>query len=180
MLLPKPLRSPHFASIALLGAAASLWLAPSTAHADIAIAADLELDVPLSMGIDSAPAFALRLGWQLNLPAIEITPEVGYHRVAFGDELTLNRAFVGGRFAFGEIFRFGGYAHVGYADAAFNASAADQDLSDVTYDVGAFFDFTLMPLLNVGVHSGYGRVRADELDNPIQWIPIGVHAALIL
>jgi hypothetical protein len=178
MLLPRTLRSLIVASIAL-GAGASLWLAPSTARADIALAADLELDVPIGMGVDTAPAFALRLGWQLHLPALVITPEVGYHRVSFGDELTLNRGFAGGRIAIGEVFRIGAFAHVGFANATFQSAAGDQDSTDVTYDVGGFFDFTLLPLLDVGVHAGYGRARADESEDPVQWVPIGAHIALI-
>jgi hypothetical protein len=176
VLLPKTLRSLPLVLIALGGA--SLWLAPSTARAAIAIAADLEADVPTDNDLDTAAAFALRLGWQLHLPLFVFTPEVGYHHAAFGDQLKLDRAFAGARIGIGEVFRIGAFGHVGVGHAAFHSAGDDTGITDVTYDVGGFFDLTLLPLLDVGVHAGYGGMRTDGRD-ALNWIPIGIHLALI-
>jgi hypothetical protein len=175
-----PVRSPETLRGLALGAfiATNLWLTPGTARADIALAADLEIDAPSNTDLATAPAFAVRLGWQLHLPLIVFTPEVGYHHVAFGDELTLSRAFAGARLGIGEVFRIGAFGHVGVGHAAFHAAEEDQDVTDVTIDVGGFLDFTLLPLLDVGVHAGYGRMRADDRD-ALRWVPVGVHLALI-
>lgn len=158
---------------------AVLSLAAGSARADVAVAADLELDVPLDLDVNTATAFALRVGWQLHLPLFAITPEVGYHHASFGDDVTLNRAFAGVRVAVGEIFRVGAFGHVGYGDAAFRSGGDDQDLSDATYDVGGFIDFTVLPLLDLGVHAGYGLVKAGNGRDPLDWVPVGIHAALI-
>jgi hypothetical protein len=174
--LPKPLRS--LTLVALAVGSGGLWLAPSTARADIAVAGDLELDVPLDTDLDTAVGFGLRLGWQLHLPLVVFRPEVGYHHAAFGDALTLNRVFAGVRVGFGEIFRIGGFGHIGAANAAYHFASEDEDVSDVTYDLGAFFDFTVLPLLDVGAQIGYARMRTDDRDS-LRWIPIGVHATLI-
>jgi hypothetical protein len=173
----KTLRTLHLVSVAL-GAASSLWLSPATARAAVAVAADLEVDAPSDSELDAALAFAVRLGWQLHLPLLVFTPEVGYHHVAFGDELTLDRAFAGARLGIGEVFRIGAFGHVGVGHAAFHSVAEGQDVTDLTIDVGGFLDFTLLPLLDVGVHAGYGRVRADDRDR-LRWVPVGVHLALI-
>jgi hypothetical protein len=176
VLLPKTFRSLHLVALALGGA--GIWLAPSTARADIAVAGDLEFDVPLDSDLDASLGFGLRLGWQLHLPLVVIRPEVGYHHVAFGDAVTLNRYFTGVRVGFGEIFRIGAYGHVGVGNAAYHVPGEDEDVTDVTYDLGGFIDFTVLPLLDLGAQVGYGRVRTDERD-PLQWIPLGVHATLI-
>jgi hypothetical protein len=177
VLSPKTLRSLRLAGIAL-GAGYALWLAPATARAAVAVAADLEVDAASDSDLGTAPAIAVRLGWQLHLPLIVFTPEMGYHHVAFGEELTLDRAFAGARLGIGEVFRIGAFGHVGVAHAAFRSAAEGQDVTDVTIDVGGFLDFTLLPVLDVGLHAGYGRVRTDDGDT-LEWVPVGIHLALI-
>ena len=174
MLSSKTFRPLFVATLAL--GATSLWLVPSTARAEVAIAADLELDVPADYDLETAPAFAVRLGWQLRLPLIAFTPEVGYHHVSFGDDVTIDRGFAGARLGIGEVFRVGAYGHVGVGHATYDSVAGD--VTDLTVDVGGFLDFTLLPLLDVGVHAGYGRVKADGRTS-LAWLPFGVHAALI-
>lgn len=179
MLPSETFRPLRVVNVALaLAAASSAWLAAGTAHAT-ELAADLEYDIPTDSDLDSALGFALRLGWQLHLPALVITPEVGYHHAAFGDDATLNRGFVGARIAIGEIFRVGAYGHVGIGNVAFSVPGPNEDVTDATYDVGAFVDFTLLPLLNIGVHAGYGRVKGGDDFDALEWVPIGVHAALV-
>jgi hypothetical protein len=173
--LPKTLRSLPLVIIALVGA--SLWLAPSTARAAVAIAADLEADVPADTDLDAAAGFAVRLGWQLHLPLFTLTPEVGYHHAAFGDALTLDRAIAGARVGIGEVFRIGAFGHVGVGHAGFDSPEDGEDLTDMTYDVGGFLDFTLLPILDIGVHAGYGGMKTEGGD--LHWVPIGIHAALI-
>jgi hypothetical protein len=177
VLLPKPLR-PLIVLTLALGADACLWLAPSRACAAVAVAGDLEVDAPSDTDADTALAFAVRLGWQLQVPLLVVTPEVGYHHVAFADELTLDRVFAGLRLGIGEVFRVGAFGHVGVGHAVFHSPEEGQGVTDVTYDVGGFLDLTLLPLLDVGVHAGYGRVRADGR-GAVQWVPVGVHLALI-
>jgi hypothetical protein len=184
VLSPQPLRprhaNIHVPVVALaLAAAASAWLAPGRASA-AELAADLEYDLPTTNGdLDSALGFAVRLGWQLHLPALVLTPEVGYHHAAFGDDVTLNRGFVGARVAIGEIFRVGAYGHVGVGNAAYHIPGPDEEVTDATYDIGGFLDFTLLPLLNIGVHAGYGHLKGSDGIDALGWVPIGVHAELV-
>jgi len=164
--------------LAALTLAAAGSLVPSTARADIALAGDLEFDAPADTDLDTAPAFGVRLSWQHHLPLLVFTPELGYHHAAFGDALTLNRALAGARLGIGEVFRIGAYGHIGVANAAYHSPGGGSSLTDITYDAGGFLDFTLLPLLDVGVHAGYARVRTDDRA-PLKWVPIGVHAALV-
>lgn len=180
MLSSETFRSFRVVNVALaLAACTGAWLAPSTAHA-LQLGADLEYDIPTTDGdIDSALGFALRLGWPLHLPALVLTPEIGYHHANFSDDITLNRGFVGARIAIGEIFRIGAYGHVGVGNVTYHIPGPDQDVTDATYDIGGFLDFTLLPLLNVGVHAGYGYLKGDDNFDALGWVPIGVHAELV-
>ena len=171
----RPLR---VVNIALALAAGAVWLAPSTARAT-ELGVDLESDLPTDGDIENALGIAVRLGWQLHLPALVVTPEIGYHHANFSDDITLNRGFVGARIAIGEIFRVGAYGHVGIGNVTYHVAGPDQDVTDATYDIGGFLDFTLLPLLNIGVHAGYGRVKGDDNFDALGWVPIGVHAALV-
>lgn len=174
----RPLRLVNLALA--LAAGAGLFLTPSTAQAAVALGADLEADIPLDLDdVSTAPAFALRLGWQLHLPLIVLVPEVGYHHASFGNDVTLNRGFAGVRIGIGEVFRVGAFGHVGVGHATFHYTTVDATVTDATYDVGGYLDFTLLPLLDVGVHAGYGRVKAGDDVDALEWVPLGAHATLI-
>lgn len=172
-------------SLVVVGLVASAWLlsAPA-ARADIAIGADLETVVPLQFDeVETGPAFGVRLGAQLHLPLITLTPEVGFHYLSFTDGPTVYRGIIGGRVGIGELLRFGVFAHLGFARQTW-APAAFGDVSHtgLTLDAGLFLDLTIIPLIDVGVHIAYGRVAANEDRNidANQWLGFGVHAALIL
>lgn len=47
-----------------------------------------------------------------------------------------------------------------------------------TYDVGALFDFTLLPLVNVGVHAAYNQIPGRD-DPSLQWVSMGGHVELV-
>jgi len=177
-LVPQPRRiAPALAALAC--AAAGLF-ASQTAHADIGsigIAADVEADIPVDSDLDTATGFAGRLGYRLHLPLFILTPEVGVHYASFDSNPSMLRGIAGARIGFGEIFRFGAYAHVGYGSLSFDAGG--DDLTGVTFDAGGFFDFTLLPMLNVGVHAGYGHLDVEDAD-ALKWIPVGVHLELVL
>lgn len=184
MLEPKSLSRravPHFA---IAGLVASLWVAgANTVRADTAIAADLESVVPLAFeNVDFGPAFAVRLGWQLHLPLITLTPEAGFHYASFSDGPQLYRGIIGARVGVGELLRFGAFAHLGIARQTWTLAAVDTSHTGLTLDAGLFLDLTVLPLIDVGVHIGYGRVGANEDDNidANQWLAFGLHAALIL
>lgn len=188
--LLRPHRGPHRA--AALAASFSLalaasWLAPEVARADIAIAADLDVLVETANErIDSGGGAAVRLGWQLHLPLFALTPEIGFGWGKFGDGPTVYRGIAGVRLGVGEVIRFGAFTHLGVAGSDYESDVVDESSSGFTYDVGAFFDVTLIPLLDVGVHLAYNHLSGEDedvLDAPtlgnLGWMTFGVHAALV-
>ena len=82
-------------------------------------------------------------------------------------------------------------AHVGFGYASWSRKAAetgdiqintsDRSHSGFSYDAGLFLDFTALPLLNIGVHAAYNRLaqKENDPDSKLQWMTIGVNAALV-
>jgi hypothetical protein len=166
------------------------WLLPATdAHAQTTIAADLDLQVPVSINdVSTGAGFGIRLGQELRLPLFSLNPEIGFTYASFtkDEPPKVYRGIAGVRLGIGELVRFGVLAHVGFGYVSWEPKFADRGRVDVshsgfTYDVGVFLDFVALPLLNLGVHAIYNHVVSDE-DQPdtLQWMQIGVHAALVL
>jgi hypothetical protein len=164
-------------------AAAALLVSVPTARADLAIAGDFEVLQPFDFSdATTAPGFGIRLGWQLHLPLIAITPEIGYKWSSFKRGPTINRGLVGARISIGEIFRFGAAAHVGFGVRDEEYQTVEHSNTAMSMDAGLFFDLTVLPLLDLGVHIDYGRVGGEESEGleVIQWVTFGLHVALIL
>ena len=164
-------------ALAALVIAGSGSFAAKTAHAELGIAADVESDVPVDSEADATLGLGARLGYRLRLPLFLLVPEVGIHYASFGSNPRLLRGIAGAQIGFGEIFRFGAYSHIGVGSLSFDSGA--NDTTGFTFDAGGFFDFTLLPKLNVGVHAGYGFVDVSDA-GALKWVPLGVHVELVL
>jgi hypothetical protein len=162
------------AALAISGASV---LVSKSAHAGVGIAADVEADVPVDSEADTAVGVAARLEYRLHLPLFVLIPEVGIHYASFDSNPAMVRGIAGARIGFGEIVRFGAYAHVGVGSLSFDNGV--DDVSGFTFDAGGFLDFTLLPYLNMGVHTGYGFVDVSESAS-LKWVPVGIHVELVL
>lgn len=165
----------------MLAGSAALFattIEPSTAHAKTAIAADLDYAAPIDSDAKSGAGFAIRLGQQIHVPMIVLTPEIVFADHTFSDSgPTAYRGLAGLRLGFGEIIRPGVYAHLGFG----SLSLPDPEPSHTafTYDGGAFLDLTVLPLLDIGVHGAYNRLNSGKGVEPFEWVTLGAHAALI-
>lgn len=163
--------------------AACIWIAQSeSARADTMIAADFEARVPIDLGgVSSGPGLGIRVGYQLHLPLIILTPELGFNWGHFGDGPTIYRGIAGARIGIGELLRFGVQAHVGFGHFSVDVSGDDVSHTGFSLDGGLFLDLTILPLLDIGVHMNYARISgdADEGLEPVQWLAFGLHAALV-
>ena len=169
---------------ALLGSATllvTLLGAPST-QAKTAIGLDLDYAVPIDSDVNSGGGFAIRVGQQFHPPLIVLVPELVFASHSFSDDgPTVYEGLAGLRFGLGEVIRPGVFAHLGIGRTT--GWAKDTGFS---YDGGAFLDLTILPLLDLGVHGAYNRMNLGDVRLPnnesvaaLQWITLGVHAALI-
>jgi hypothetical protein len=157
------------------------WLAPNPARADILVGVDVDGVEPFEDGAAFGGGFGVRLGTQLHIPLLAITPELAFTYAKFGDDYgpAIYRGMIGGRVAIGEIIRIGIYGHIGLGRFALDLDDEDPSGTDVTYDVGLALDFTVIPFLNLGVHAAYNSFGEDD-DRPVfEWLTTGAHVEFV-
>lgn len=149
------------------------------ASASTVIAADLDYAIPVNSDASSASGFGIRAGHQARLPpVVALTPEVAFTYNDFSNSgPTAYRGLFGIRLAFGEILRPGVFTHVGLGHLSWGST--DVSHTGFSYDVGGFVDFTLLPVLNIGVHGAYNRVDSGDVSAGFGWASVGLHAALV-
>jgi hypothetical protein len=162
-------------------ACALLTSLPSSARADVQLGGDLDYVLPLESRAEMGAGFAIRLGWQLHLPLLVLTPEAAFNYAGFSDTYgpSVYRTVAGLRVGVGEVFRLGAFTHGGLGHLSASVPGDDPTRTGFTYDIGIFFAFTLLPLLNLGVHAAYDEMPSTA-DPSFQWLTFGAHAELIL
>ena len=170
------MRNVHSISVALLFA---FFLTASQSHADTVIAGDLDYVFPLGSKADSGGGFGIRVGSQLHVPLLVLTPELGFTYDGFSGDFgpRVYRGIAGLRVGVGEVIRPGVFGHLGVGRMT---SAPDASHTAFTYDAGIFLDFTLLPILNIGVHGAYNHLNGGEASFAnYEWVTLGAHAALV-
>lgn len=142
------------------------------------IALDFDFGAALDQaGTKSGGGGALRIGQELDLFLISLTPELGgsYHAFGGDDETRIYKGFLGGRLAIGKIVEPSIFAHAGVARVqGFESRTAP------TLDGGLALDFTLLPLIDLGVHGAYNVILPRDDDSSLEFVTLGAHAALVL
>jgi hypothetical protein len=120
---------------------------------------------------------ALRIGQELDLFLVSLTPELGgsYHAFNGTADSRIYAGFLGGRLAFGKIVEPSIFGHVGVGRLE-GAEAHTAPLMDA----GLALDLTILPLIDLGLHAGYNVMLPTENDSALKWLNFGVHAALVL
>lgn len=142
------------------------------------IALDFDFGAALDQpGAKSGGGGALRIGQELDLFLISLTPELGgsYHAFGGDDKTRIYGGFVGGRLAIGKIIEPAIFAHAGVARVdGFQSRTAP------TLDGGLALDFTLLPLIDLGVHGAYNIILPRDDGSSLEFVTLGAHAALVL
>lgn len=142
------------------------------------IALDFDFGAALDQaGTKSGGGGALRIGQELDLFLISLTPELGgsYHAFGGDDETRIYKGFLGGRLAIGKIVEPSIFAHAGVARVqGFESRTAP------TLDGGLALDFTLLPLIDLGVHGAYNVILPRDDGSSLEFVTLGAHAALVL
>jgi hypothetical protein len=152
---------------------------PSPSLADTVIAGDLDYARPIDSNAGSGGGFGIRLGHQYRAPFLSLTPELAftYHGFSGGRGLDVYRGLAGLRLGIGEIIRPGVFGHIGAGWPVLNQAEPDGGGARFTYDFGAFLDFTVLPVFNIGVHAAYNHLFGDV--GGLSWLTVGPHAALV-
>ena len=172
------------APLAITVAVGALALRPAAARADVVetmLGADLEYAAPVESTGDTGFGVTIRGGLQLHLPFVALTPELamGYDGFTGTGDPSAYRGVAGLRVGIGELLRFGGFGHAGVGHLDLDMPGPDPSHTAFTYDAGLFLDFTLLPLLDVGVHSAFNQLIKNGDNDNFYWVTFGVHAALV-
>ena len=153
----------------------------SSALADVAIGFDLDYAVPIKLdSVSPGWGVGARVGSQIHVPMLVITPELGFTYHQFGGDAApkVYRGIGGLRLGIGEVIRPGVFGHVGYGARKIDLAGGSDTAWSFTYDFGAFLDFTALPVLNIGVHAAYNQWTGAGQPS-FQFGTLGAHAALI-
>jgi hypothetical protein len=120
---------------------------------------------------------ALRLGQEFDLLLISLTPEFGgsYHAFGGDDKTKLYTGFLGGRLSIGKIVEPSLFAHLGVG----HVTGGEKRTAPVM-DGGLAIDFTLLPLIDLGVHGAYNVMLPRDDGSALKYVTLGVHAALVI
>ncbi len=166
----------HLTRSLLAGAAGlALTLAPTRAQAGPKLGAELDFALPVSTPSTTAGGGgSARVGYDLSLGVVHLMPEVGagFHKFGGAASTSVFRGFAGARAGFGAVVRFDGFAHVGYGSLAASGGAVGTPM----LDLGLTIDFTLLPVLDLGIHSSYNTALGDAAK--LQWLGLGAHVVV--
>jgi hypothetical protein len=151
------------------------------AQAKTAIGVDADGALPVNSNhlLNGGGGFGVRIGDELHLPLIRLTPEVGYgYEHLFADrapsDWTTHRIFAGARLGVGELLVPFVFAHVGYGwrstpDGSYGGNGT-------AFDLGAGLDLSL-GFIAVGAHVGYATIDAQPATP--QWIILGLDGTIV-
>jgi hypothetical protein len=166
-----------------LTAAATLVAFARPASADTVVGVDLNFNDGIA-GDDTSSGAGVDLffGPRLDLAILTLTTELsgGFHD--FGGDLdpAVYRLMGGGRLGIGAIIRPSIFAHLGVGHLRFDEPFGDgrDGRTDLAGDLGAALDFTILPLIDLGIQGSYNVVSGGE--DPFEWLQAGIHVTFVL
>jgi len=161
--------------------AATLTSRGALAAGNHVIGVEGDYAIPIDSVAESGGGFGIRYGYQFQIPLFLIQPEIGFTDHIMGGNVspTVYRGVAGVRAGIGEIVRLGVYGHLGVGHLTADTPGDNVSHTAFTWDGGAFFDVTVIPLLNLGVHGGYDQLTGEESDGGLSWGVVGVHGEFV-
>jgi hypothetical protein len=166
-------------------AAATVIAWPQTAAAETVVGVDLNFnDSMVGEDAGNGAGVDVYFGPRLDLAILTLTTELsgGYHDFAGELDPTVYRGMAGGRLGVGVIVRPSVFAHIGVGHLRFDDPFGDgrDGRTNLAGDLGAALDFTLLPLVDLGVQGSYNVVAGDDDDDAFEWLQAGVHITFVL
>ena len=178
-------------SLCLAGVIAGLFVCTDTVQAEdrrheegrrLTLAVDFDYAAAISndLEIDRGGGGAFRIGSELDLLLVTLIPELNLAYHSFGGErddrdATTFTGTLGGRIRFLKILEPGIFAHAGVG----HIGGYDPH-TGFAFDAGLTLDFTLLPLIDLGVHAAWNRVFGGDEHPGLSYATVGAHVALVL
>jgi hypothetical protein len=178
-----PVRSP-LAICAGIAALAGCALWSGRAAADNTLGVDLSYNNAVNDPVSNPGAGVdVYFGPRLNLAILTLTTEVngGFHEFGGRTDPTVYRGMVGGRLGIGAIFRPSIFAHIGAGHLRYDDlyGPGRDSRTSVAGDVGAALDFTVLPLIDIGVQVSYNTIAASAGQPAFDWTQAGAHIVFV-
>lgn len=123
---------------------------------------------------------ALRIGTQRTFAIVTLIPELTLDYHSFDartpDNAQIATGKLGGRIRFLRVLEPGLFAHVGLGHIGGDRIYSH---TGVAFDAGLTLDFTLLPLIDIGIHGAWNRIFGGY-DSGVSYGTTGVHVALVL
>ena len=146
-------------------------------HVAIAVDFDYTTAVSNELDIEYGGGGAIRVGLERDLVLVTLIPELelAYHNFGGGENhATTTSGKLGGRLRFLKILEPGIFAHAGLGHIS-----GDDPHYGFALDAGLTLDFTLLPLIDLGLHAAWNRVfDADSLPG-LSYGTYGAHVAFV-
>jgi hypothetical protein len=162
-----------------------MWSAPAAAEIALGLEVNYneavdQLETGKGGGID------VRVGPRLTLWRFEVTPELsaGMHDFGGFPSPTVLRGLLGGKVALNVDLGFKPtlFTHFGVGRLRYDAlEAVERDAATgMAADIGAAFDVSLLPMLEIGMQGSYSVVGMESTRSRFDWIQVGGHVTVIL
>jgi hypothetical protein len=176
------LRHRGLCSFLASGAALLAWSGAASASTEIGV--DLNYNDGIAeRGAGPGAGVDIHGGPRLDLTVLTLTTELdgGFHEFGGAISPTVYRLMGGGRIGVGVIFRPNVFAHLGVGHLTFDDPYGDRaGRTNVTGDAGVGLDFTLIPLIDLGVQASYNVLAGGVATQSFDWVQAGVHVTFVL
>jgi hypothetical protein len=140
---------------------------------------DSRYGTPAGAGVD------VFFGPRMDLGLVALTTELdgGFHDFGGAADPTVYRGMAGGRLAIGAIIRPSVFAHIGVGHLRWNELPGISDVRDsrtnLATNVGAALDFTLLPLVDLGLQLSYNSIKGGADTPAFDWAEAGAHVIFV-
>lgn len=125
----------------------------------------------------------VHFGPRLDLAVLVLTTELsgGYHDFGGPVDPSVYRGMAGGRLGLGIGIRPSVFAHMGVGHLRYDEvlGTGRESNTDFAWDLGAGLDFTLVPLVDLGVLVSYNALEGDDDRATFEWLQAGAHVTFV-
>lgn len=158
------------------------WSEPARAQNTIGV--DLSFNNTVEDDSYDGAGIDVYFGPRLDLDLLALTTELsaGYHNFGSDVDPAVYRGMAGGRLGLFTVIRPSIFAHIGVGHLTWNEDfgSGRDSRTNIATDVGAALDFTVLPLVDLGVQVSYNTIAASDGEPAFDWTQVGAHVIFVL